>query len=55
MWAAPAAAQGDQSIGSASIANTRVVRLVNSPSGSNLTGALQASQARSGTLINLVT
>ena len=51
----PAAAQTNPSAGSASLADTKIVTLVNSPSASSLTGALQASQARSGTLIDLVT
>jgi hypothetical protein len=51
----PATAQTNQSSGSASIADPKIVTLVNSPSESSLGGALQASQARSGTLINLLT
>jgi hypothetical protein len=50
-----ATAQTNQSAGSASIADAKIVTLVNAQSDSTLTGALQASQARSGTLINLLT
>jgi hypothetical protein len=53
--AAPGSAQTNPSAGPASIADAKVVTLVNAQSESTLTGALQASQARSGTLINLVT
>jgi len=50
-----ATAQTNQSAGSASIADAKIVTLVSAQSESTLTGALQASEARSGTLINLVT
>jgi hypothetical protein len=52
---ATAAAQTNQTAGSASIADQKVVTLVSSPSESPLTGALQASRARSGALVNLLT
>jgi hypothetical protein len=52
---ATTAAQTNQSAGSASIADQKVVTLVNTPSESALTGALQASGARSGALVNLLT
>jgi hypothetical protein len=48
-------AQTNQSAGSANIAGQKIVTLVNTPSESALTGALQASGARSGTLVNLLT
>jgi len=47
--------QTNPSAGSPSIAAAKIVTLVNAQSESTLTGALQASAARSGTLINLVT
>lgn len=49
------AAQINQSAGSANIADQKIVTLVNTPSESALSGALQASGARAGTLVNLLT
>jgi hypothetical protein len=49
---ATATAQTNQAAG---IADQKVVTIVSSPSESPLTGALQASGARSGTLVNLLT
>jgi hypothetical protein len=48
-------AQIEKSAGSANIADQKIVTLVNTPSESALSGALQASGARSGTLVNLLT
>jgi hypothetical protein len=45
----------NQSAGSASIADQKIVTLVNTPSESALSGALQASGARAGTFVDLLT
>jgi hypothetical protein len=45
----------NQPTGAASIADQKVVTLVNTPSAQAVTGALQASGARSGALVDLLT
>jgi hypothetical protein len=52
---ASTAAATNQATGSASIAGQKVDTLVNTPSAQALTGALQASGARSGALVDLLT